>query len=128
MSIENSLERIAVALEALVNLKNSPDRPVEKDVAPAGRAEPAPEAPKKATKAKAEKPVSVEEPVVSETLTDVSKAQIEDVLKKFAAKFGIPTTKALIVQFGADSGTPTIASIPTGRYVELYQACNEKLK
>lgn len=128
MSIENSLERIAVALEALVDLKNSPDRPVQKDVAPTGKAEPAPEAPKKVTKAKVEKPVAVEEPVVTETVTEISKAQIEEALKKFAAKFGIPTTKALIVQFGADAGTPTIASIPTARYVELFQACNEKLK
>ena len=128
MSIENELERIADALWVLVDLKKGTDRPVQKDVAPTGKAEPAPEAPKKVTKAKAEKPVAVEEPVVTETVTEVNKAQIEDVLKKFAAKFGIPTTKALIVQFGADSGTPTIASIPTGRYAELYQACNEKLK
>lgn len=118
MSIENTLERIATALEKIAAGKGSS----QPDVGLVALEEPVK---KTATKVKKDAPPAAA--ATTAAPVEITKAQVEEVLKKYASKKGIPSTKELIVKHGANKETPTIASIPVGNYQEVINAVNEAL-
>lgn len=118
MSIEQSLERIATALEQMVGTtKDKTGQPElserKEDLTP-----------KKERKPKAPSVISPEEP--SSTAT-VSLEDLTNLLRKHASALGIPSTKALMVKFGADAETPNVNSIPTNNYGTLAEAAKKDL-
>lgn len=52
----------------------------------------------------------------------VTKEQLFDKLKEHGAAFGLKTTKALMVKFGADAMNTTTASVPVVSYQKLFDA------
>lgn len=74
----------------------------------------------KATKVKVEKEVK---PIVQEQVAaGVSRDQLFDKLKEHAAAFGMKTTKALMVKFGADANAPTTMNVPVNAYQKLFDS------
>lgn len=115
MSIEQSFERIAVALEEIASQGRGENVTVSLTVPPLANQQ---EAPKKE---KVKKPIAekVEEKVASK---DVTKEELTAALRKHATANGIPVTKALMIQHGANADTPTFDSLPTKNYAALYAA------
>lgn len=54
--------------------------------------------------------------------TTISKDTLFDKLKEHGAAFGLKTTKALMVKYGADAINVTTASVPAKQYQALYDA------
>lgn len=136
MSIENTLERIAVALETLVSVEIQRRNDLAKTQGPAetGPAETGPatqaqqaDAPKKKTNKK-ENPVA--EPSVGlpmgepepTPVTDkpITKDELTKSLRLHASRYGVPITKGLMIKAGANPTEPTVDSIPVINYAALY--------
>ena len=106
MSLEQNVERIAVALETLVALASAGNQ---------AEAKPA--------KAKKEKDVA---PAPVDDMFDAPKPeekvtldQLKDVLRAHMAKNGTEKTKALMIKHGAAVAKPVISSIPEANYAAL---------
>lgn len=136
MSIEQTFERIAVALEQQVELlKISLNAGVNVETTgvealPIEPESPAPKVSKK-TKKTTEQAVAVEsdlpgipaeQPIAKEAeqANGPTYKQMEDLLRQHAAKFSIPVTKKLMIEHGANATVPTIASIPKESYAKLH--------
>ena len=136
MSIEQTLERIATALETIAKAC---------DKAPAAAPTAAPAAAKPAT-TKAAKPTTgmtapAATPVVAPQpehdpfaqeaevpVPTITIQQLEESLRHHAKAFGTPTTLALMVKHGADRAKTTIKSIPTVGYQPLNDEIEADLK
>lgn len=105
MSIEQSLERIANALESLT--KNQPTNTVPVLEAPTPIQEP-----KK--QGRPSKTPTAPDPIVTPVYTQ---QQVFETLRKHAEKMLADKTKALMVKYGAK--TPKMAEIPVENYAAL---------
>ena len=108
MSLEQNVERIAVALETLVVLAQ------------------ASEAPEKKKKEKVTPPAAPQagiEDMLGDGATKpeekVTLDQLKDVLRAHMAKNGTEKTKALMIKHGAAVAKPVISSIPEANYAAL---------
>lgn len=133
MSLEQQLERIAVALETIAtNTKPTGNpAPVAAPPAPPTAAEP-----KKTTK----KAAPAAEPVTASDLSDleltpetpvaavVTEEMLRDTLKRYVIKFGREATGKAISKFGAKANAPLIADIDKKKYKECVDALELDLK
>ena len=103
MSIEQSLERIAVALETIT--ANVPVIGVATDAAP------------KEKKAKKETALPAED-ILSDAPT-YTQDEVHKSLRAYMDKNGIDKTKALMIKFGASAVKPVLTSIPVANYAAL---------
>lgn len=105
MSLEQNVERIANALEALVALATASEAPEKKKKVK----EPAPQA-------------GIEDMLgdgVIKLEEKVTLDQLKDVLRSHMAKNGTEKTKALMIKHGAAVAKPVISSIPEANYAAL---------
>lgn len=135
MSLEQTLERIAVALETIaVNTK-----PVGNPAPVAAtQATPAAEPPKKTTKKAApaaEAPVAttpdladLEPPAPPTAPAVVTEEMLRDALKRHVIKFGKDATGKVITKFGAKANAPLIADIDKTKYAQCVEALEADLK
>ena len=111
MSLEQNVERIAVALETLVVLAQASE-------APKGT-----EAPEKKKKVKEPAPQAGIEDMLGDGAAKpeekVTLDQLKDVLRGHMAKNGTEKTKALMIKHGAAVAKPVISSIPEANYAAL---------
>jgi len=120
MSIENSLERIAAALETIAANTGSPvlgATPVSLEK----KSEPIKvKAPKAAPVVAAP---AIEDPFAGEEeqpkAPAVSFEQMSETLKKHAKTFGSPVTIKLMKDHGADPKTPKLATIPEANFAKI---------
>ena len=106
MSIEESLSRIALALETIV--AKGPGEPPPSEAKPRGRP--------KATLT----PVVEEDPLGDgSAAVAVTQDQLHAALKGFMDKNGIDKTKALMIKHGANAAKPVLTSIPAANYAAL---------
>ena len=103
MSIEQSLERIAIALEEIAG----PGK-----IAPAGT-----EAPKE-KKAKKEAPAAPIEDILADAPV-YTQDEVHKALRAYMDKNGIEKTKVLMIKFGASAVKPVLTSIPVANYAAL---------
>ena len=123
MSIEQSLERIAVALELIANRYegNVPPKAVpEVDLDKPKRGRPAKE-PAPAVPAVEIDPLTGE-PVKPE-LAAITLDQVRDALRAHMKTNGIEKTKALMIKFGAPVANPVVTGIPVTNYAALLKEC-----
>ena len=106
MSIEQSLERIATALESIV-AKGPSEPPPPSEAKPRGRPKAAPA------------PVVEEDPLGDGPAVAVTQDQLHAALKGFMDKNGIDKTKALMIKHGAAAQKPVLTSIPAANYAAL---------
>lgn len=139
MSLEQSLERIAIALEKIANPVTTVNTVTEVRIpepSTAAVAKPAPTA-KPAAKVETLKPISkgpAAKTVTPESLVDDGSieppkpapakpthtlADVLDLLKKAAVKHGAPKIKQLMIDHGADKTTPKVETIPATNYPAL---------
>jgi hypothetical protein len=123
MSIEQSLERIANALEASMAKDGMAARPLaetESDKPKRGRPAKAPET--------ATAPVEID-PLTGEPIQPVLAAaaitldQVRDALRAHMKTNGIEKTKALMIKFGAPVANPVVTGIPVTNYAALLKEC-----
>ena len=136
MSIEQSLESIAISLETIAANFRAPATPVEippqapEVSAPASvrttRGRPKQTAPTAAPVVAAaseleapENPFSAEPEVTVETLTDT--------LRRHGAAFGVQVTLSLMKTHGADAVNPKIVTIPKANYAALVEAAEAEI-
>ena len=105
MSIEESLSRIALALETIV--AKGPGEPPPSEAKPRGRPKAAPA------------PVVEEDPLGDGPAVAVTQDQLHAALKGFMDKNGIDKTKALMIKHGANAAKPVLTSIPAANYAAL---------
>ena len=110
MSIEQSLERIASALERLAGNAPVPEIQVDAPTAKVGR-------PRKA----AELAPAVEEDPLALAPAEkaVTTEEVRAALQAFMAKNGIEKTKALMIKHGANAAKPIITTIPEKNYAAV---------
>jgi len=108
MSIENSLERIAVALESIAASKGNAV-PVLAQEAPAKKKTTAP-----VTPILDEDPLGGAPVENSITMDDIHKA-----LRGYMDKNKIEKTKELMIKYGANAAKPVLTSIPEKNYAAL---------
>lgn len=127
MSIEQNLERIAVALEQLVKSKcGTPVPAVEPPVVTKkGLA-----SKKEALAAAAPETEEATDMFASETQAEplVTLEKLSDTLKLHAKALGTKLTIALIKKHGADSTTPKINTIPTANWFVCFAEAEADLK
>jgi len=116
MSIEQSLERIADALEILTK-DNIGTQTVAEPIKP-GR-------PKKETVAPASAP---EVDPLAEEPKAISYDEVHAQLRAFKDKFGIEPVKKLMIEHGAAAAKPTVQSIPAENYTALMAKIKELMK
>ena len=105
MAIEQSLERIAVALEKIAEGSvTAVPEPAKKPGRPAKTAEPAPA-----------------EDLLGVDVKPVTQEEVHAALKAFMTKYGIEKTKVLMIKNGADQAKPVISSIPRANYAALME-------
>ena len=133
MSLEQQLERVAVALEDIANsirtVQNRPtvaSEPVKKPGRPAKVAAPAaPEAP---VPPAAEAEVLPEDPFSEgEQLKAVTYDELKEILKTHSKTFGVKVTVALMIKHGADKTTQKMTSIPMASYTALAMEAEAEL-
>jgi hypothetical protein len=132
MSIEQTLERIAVALEKIAEVREN----LLIMTSPA--ADPAVKKPGRPAKAVAPVGAPVVTPPPPEALPDpfaegapaaaISFEQLTDLLKKHSKTFGVKTTIALMVKHGADATTYKMSTIPTASYQALFTEATADLE
>lgn len=127
MSLEITLERIAVALEAIAKAKSGNPLPVLAPVKDK-KAKPAPEvqnAPAEQQAAPESDPFAQESGGQPSTIT---LGELTDLLRSHAKKLGNPVTIALVKKHGADPVMPKITGIPEGNYQACYDEAMKDLK
>ena len=107
MSIEQNVERIAVALENLVELTK---------VAMAMPAEEGKK--KKKTEAVAAVATGIED-MLGDAAPKITLDQVKDALRAHMTKNGAEVTKALMIKHGANAAKPVVTSIPEANYPAL---------
>lgn len=113
MSIENTLERIAAALETIAGLKQGAAPAI--DTPKVDVSEPI----KKTTKKDAEKPSGVGSAGKPGEEKEYTQAEVLDALKGHADEFDSESTIKLMVRHGADKETPAVRTIPSENYGAL---------
>lgn len=118
MSIEQTLERIAVALEKIVALKPS-DLGAPRTASEVQAIAPAVKKGKGVAPAPVAAPVIEVDPFAAPgeaAVPEVTFPMLSEKLQLHAKMYGTPTTIELIKKHGADKAQPKMSSIPTANY------------
>ena len=107
MAIEETLERIAIAVETIAKFQG--------------------EILDKMSEAKpGKKAKEAEVDPLADAPAEFTQEQVKEALQVYMKKSGIEKTKELMIKYGADKAKPTLPTIPVAKYAEIMAALEKE--